>query len=99
MNCFSLASTKNKRNHHKEVTKTFKNDTTDIRPVVQCTFEEAVQQFESQCQSLSNFYCQCCQMTGISIKPSQRNNGICTVCQASKTSQEKKRKIYQFGMI
>ena len=52
-------------------------------------FEEAVQLFESKCQALSHFYCQCCQMTGMTIKPSLRNKSLCKSCQAANAKKEK----------
>ena len=51
-------------------------------------FIDAVQEFESKCQSLSHFSCQCCQMTGITIKPSHKNGALCTTCQSKKTRTE-----------
>ena len=53
-------------------------------------FEEAVKSFEDQCQSIKHFCCQNCQMTGISLKPSQRNPLICSTCQASGTNGQDK---------
>ena len=53
-------------------------------------FNGAVQEFESKCQALSHFCCQCCQMTGITIKPSKTNGTLCTTCQGNKTRKENK---------
>ena len=54
----------------------------------QIIFDEAVQMCESKCQSLSHFCCQCCQMTGMTIRPSCKNKFICTTCQASHANRE-----------
>ena len=51
-------------------------------------FVEAFQIFESKCQSLSHFCCQCCQMTGMTIRPSCKNESICTTYQASYANSE-----------
>ena len=51
-------------------------------------FGNAVKEFESKCEALSNFCCQACQKTGISIKQSCYNNQICTMCYASYTNKE-----------
>src|SRR5688500_8484601 len=51
-------------------------------------FEKAVEEFESKCEAISNFCCQSCQMTGISIKTSYKNKQICTMCYASHQNKE-----------
>ncbi len=53
-------------------------------------FTDVVQEFESKCQALSHFCCQCCQMTGITIKSSHKNGALCTTCQGNKTRNENK---------
>ena len=53
-------------------------------------FDRVVQEFESKCQDISPFYCQCCQMIGIAIKPSHKNESLCTTCQANKAWNENK---------
>ena len=54
----------------------------------QMIFDEAVQMIEFTCQSLSHFCCQCCQMTGMTIRPSWKNGSICTTCQASHANRK-----------
>lgn len=49
-----------------------------------------MQEFESKCQALSHFCCQCCQKTGITIKPSHKNGTLCTTCQGNKKRNENK---------
>ena len=86
---FSDAKTKKKRNHHKKITNTVDDVIPVVQPLKSRIFEEAVQQFELKCQSLSHFCCQSCQMTGISITSSYINKHLCTKCQASHTNKEK----------
>ena len=66
------------------------NDYVEVQLATKLMFEEAVQEFESKCQSLSHFCCESCHMTGICIKQSQRNNQICPTCQASIKKENKK---------
>ena len=54
----------------------------------QIIFDEAVQMFESRCELLSHFCCQCCHMIGMTIQPSCNNESICTTCQASHANRE-----------
>ena len=54
----------------------------------QMIFDEAVHMFESTCQLLSHFCCQCCHMAGMTIRPSCKNGFICTTCQASHANRE-----------
>ena len=51
-------------------------------------FDEAAQMFESRCELLSHFCCQCCHMIGMTIRPSRNNESICTTCQASHANRE-----------
>ena len=77
MSCFALyifgsgKESKKYRNHHK---KESKNSAPINRDEFnqQFVFEKPVQMFESKCLSISHFFCQKCQMTGIKIKPSQK---------------------------
>ena len=75
-NVVSPAKKKNERCHNIKVINTLKNATPEVQANKQQIFEEAVQDFESQCKSLSQFYCQSCQMTGITIKQSRINRCI-----------------------
>src|SRR5687768_8018982 len=68
----SNARTNNKRSHQKKVVKTPDYVTLDIPPDNKLIFEEAVQEFDLKCQSLSHFCCQSCQMTGITMRPSHK---------------------------
>ena len=51
-------------------------------------FDEAVQAFEDKCQSLSHFCCDCCKMTGITLRPSYKSKLVCSTCQASHANKE-----------
>ena len=84
----SLARTKKVKSHHKKMVTTVENDITDVQADQKHIFEEAVQDFESKCHSLSQFYCESCKMTGIAIKQSQINKKLCTTCHRSKLNQE-----------
>ena len=80
---------KDKKSHHKTL-KTDKDNALEMKTPHLHVFTDAVQEFESKCQALSHFCCQCCQMTGITIKPSKTNGTLCTTCQGSKTRKENK---------
>ena len=85
----SIKKLKEIKNHHKKL----KADTDDVLKMKTSylpVFMDAVQEFESKCQALSHFCCQCCQMTGITIKPSHKNGTLCTTCQGNKTTKENK---------
>ena len=71
-----------------QVDKTIVHVNPEDQSTKKCLFEDAVKEFESKCEALSNFCCQSCQKTGISIKRSRYNNQICTMCQASHTNKE-----------
>ena len=76
------------------MTKRVDPEATVVQTNSKLIFEEAVKEFESKCQSLTNFCCESCQMTGINIKKSCINKQICTTCQASSKTKEKMEKIY-----
>ena len=63
--------------------KTYKNPQNQ-----QQIFDAAVQEFEDKCQSLSHFSCDCCKMTGITLRPSSKNKLVCSTCQSSKANAE-----------
>ena len=84
--------TEKRRNHHKKILKTVNDSSFNIPADKKLIFEDAVWMFESNCQSISHFSCQSCQMTGITIKPSHTNKLICTICQASHANKKKREK-------
>ena len=78
-----------KKSHHKKL-KTDTDNTLEIKTPHLSVFTDAVQEFECKCQALSHFCCQCCQMTGITINPSQKNGTLCTTCHSNKRRKENK---------
>lgn len=84
----SKVKVSNIRKHEKTNKKTIDHTTFEVEQKQQLAFDEVVQMFESKCQSLSHFHCQCCQMTGMTIRPSYKNKSICTMCQASHVNKE-----------
>src|SRR5688572_32834611 len=89
----SIPQTETKRrSHHKQVSKTNICLPPDVQSGKRIIFEKAVEEFESKCQAISHFCCQSCQMTGITIKQSQRNKLLCTTCQASHANKKSLKK-------
>src|SRR5688500_585178 len=84
----SVANAKSNRTHHKNNTQAVVCVTPDVQQDKQLIFEEAVKQFESECQAISHFCCQSCQMTGITIRQSHRNFLLCAICQATYTNKK-----------
>lgn len=87
----SMIRKKETKSHHKKL----RSDTDivgELETPQLSVFEDAVQEFESKCQAISNFCCQCCQMAGISIKSSHKNSTLCTTCQANKSNKVDKMK-------
>src|SRR5688572_27726091 len=74
----SDAKTKTIRKHHTNITQAVECVAPDIQQNKQLIFEEAVKQFESECQAISHFCCQSCQMTGITIRQSNKKFLLCT---------------------
>ena len=73
---------------HKKVSKIMDHIVLKNQQKQQMIFDEAVKMFESKYQSLSHFCCQYCQMTGMTIRPSCKDDAICTTCQASHANRE-----------
>ena len=88
---FSVEKTIKPRDHHKKA-KTIDHTIPELVSNQQLIYDEEMKEFESKCQGLKHFCCQNCQMTGISIKQSQRNGSICTTCQALHASKEEMEK-------
>src|SRR5688572_10961694 len=84
---FSMGKTNDKKKDEKEKPKKTHTNS-KVSSNQQIIFDEAVQLFESKCQSLSHFYCQSCQMTAINLSPSSKGNTLCTTCQASHATKE-----------
>ena len=83
----SMVKRQDKKNNGKKQ-KSFSPSTLKNPSNQQLNFDEAVQLFERQCESLSHFCCQNCHMTGIIIRPSYKEESLCKMCQASHTNKE-----------
>src|SRR5688500_9942314 len=83
----SVLKTVNRRKHDKKP-RAVDHTTSEIQSNEMCIVDEAVQMFESKCETVKDFCSQHCQMNGITIRPSKRNLSLCTTCQASHRNTE-----------
>jgi hypothetical protein len=79
---------KTKKERKQKKSRTAYDTTTENQSNQACIFDETAQLFESNCQLLSHFCCEKCQMTGVTMRPSYKNQSVCTTCQALHANQE-----------